>query len=103
MLKKNFYLPILFFFFSISSFAINVNVSIYTGLNISSFSIKINSGKYSVINKRDNKKIAHLAKNDSINFTIVDNKIKLNFHNTSLGKYDSIEIKGTGMMTDFNL
>ncbi len=93
----------IFLFFSLLTFSININVSIFSDITISSFSVKIISGKYTVIDKTSKNKPIHLLKNDSLNFTVTDHHIWISARSKKNLSYDSLELKGSGINACFKL
>jgi stage II sporulation protein D len=96
------FLTIILFLLCFSSFSINLKIRIYSQFKIDSISILPVSGQYSIINLKSKKAIEF---NNLLPLKIYYNNNKVYVYNDgkNLGHFDSLKIKGSGIMYSFRI
>ncbi|MFA5782269.1 MAG: SpoIID/LytB domain-containing protein [Bacteroidales bacterium] len=101
MFKRN----CIFLFLLISlvnyAFAVDFDVRLFSGSELKMVKITPLSGKYVIYN--DNKKIADLYKNNSVELTIKNEKISITKQGESLGLFSTLIFSAEGFLNTFKL
>ena len=84
-----------------SSFAVDIDVCIFSSSQLKSVIITPLSGKY-VINN-DKKKVADLYKNNSVELSVKDGKIHITKQGEDLGLFSNIEFSAEGFLNTFTI
>ncbi|NVO02485.1 MAG: SpoIID/LytB domain-containing protein [Bacteroidetes bacterium] len=99
---KNKLLLFLFFLsFSLFVKAINVDVRIYSGINLTSLNIQILSGKYILSDSLN--KISDLYKTHNIEFSVEGKKIRVKKLGYDLGLFPSVRLNGEGFLNTIQI
>jgi stage II sporulation protein D len=99
--KNKFFLFLFFIFISLFVKAINIDVKIYTGLNLTSLNIQILSGKY-ILSDSSNK-ISDLYKTHTVEFSVEGKKIRVKKLGYDLGLFSSVRLSGEGFLNTIQI
>lgn len=101
MLRLKFGIFLLLISITSISFAIEINVRIYTDIALKSIKITPLSGKYVIYN--NDTKVLDLYKNNSVDVLITEGKIKLVKEGEIIGVYENLNFSAEGFLNTFNL
>jgi stage II sporulation protein D len=104
IIKKTIVLIIILLGIQQFSYAIYLDIRVYTAGNIDEVEIIIKSGKYQIINTENDLVIADLYKNSTFRCSITNENTILLWKDSELvGTYDELMIKGVGFMNTFEV
>ncbi len=103
-MRKIFLLSFLFLLIQYTSFAVFLDIRVYAAGTIEDVEIQVISGKYQLINPKNNLVIVDLYKNSSFRCNITnDTTIHLWKDGELIGIYHEIFMKGSGFMNTFEI